>query len=155
MTGRTQVKPIVRFLEKFEVSDTGFISPCWLWTGSQMGSGSKEHKGYGSFHFEQHTVAAHQWAYEYWNGNIPAGKRPHDNCVCHSCDTRNCVNPDHLYIATQGKNMQDAVSRNRLWMNKVTHCPKGHPYDEENTYISPRGFRNCRTCHNDRRRKAA
>lgn len=26
-----------------------------------------------------------------------------------------------------------------------THCPKGHPYDEENTYLY-RGRRNCRRC---------
>lgn len=36
--------------------------------------------------------------------------------------------------------------------SKRTHCPKGHPYDEANTYIH-RGHRYCRTCHNERRRK--
>jgi hypothetical protein len=28
-----------------------------------------------------------------------------------------------------------------------THCPKGHPYDEANTYVTPRGWRQCRTCN--------
>lgn len=27
-----------------------------------------------------------------------------------------------------------------------THCPAGHPYDEENTYVK-NGSRNCRSCH--------
>lgn len=27
-----------------------------------------------------------------------------------------------------------------------THCPHGHPYSPENTYIRPRGGRECRTC---------
>jgi hypothetical protein len=27
-----------------------------------------------------------------------------------------------------------------------THCPQGHPYSEENTYVN-RGHRFCRTCH--------
>ena len=27
-----------------------------------------------------------------------------------------------------------------------THCPKGHPYDEENTYIRPDGGRSCKAC---------
>lgn len=28
-----------------------------------------------------------------------------------------------------------------------THCPKGHPYDQENTYRDPRGRRGCRACN--------
>ena len=27
-----------------------------------------------------------------------------------------------------------------------THCPNGHPYTEENTYINRRGHRKCREC---------
>lgn len=27
-----------------------------------------------------------------------------------------------------------------------THCPKGHPYDEENTYLIPGGGRGCKEC---------
>ena len=27
-----------------------------------------------------------------------------------------------------------------------THCKRGHPFDEENTYTSPAGQRMCRTC---------
>lgn len=39
-----------------------------------------------------------------------------------------------------------------------THCPQGHPYDEQNTYHTRAGARVCRTCHRERearRRKAA
>jgi len=32
-----------------------------------------------------------------------------------------------------------------------THCPKGHPYDGENLYVSPRGYRNCRACAREQR----
>ena len=28
-----------------------------------------------------------------------------------------------------------------------THCPQGHPYSTENTYVSPQGKRFCRACH--------
>jgi hypothetical protein len=31
-----------------------------------------------------------------------------------------------------------------------THCPKNHPYTEENTYRSPSGRRICRTCQRER-----
>lgn len=28
-----------------------------------------------------------------------------------------------------------------------THCVNGHPYNAENTYITPAGHRRCKTCH--------
>jgi len=33
-----------------------------------------------------------------------------------------------------------------------THCPKGHAYDETNTYRSPKGHRFCRQCCRDKKR---
>lgn len=33
-----------------------------------------------------------------------------------------------------------------------THCPHGHPYDEENTYHHPNGGRRCRECKRAARR---
>lgn len=35
---------------------------------------------------------------------------------------------------------------------KKTHCPQGHPYDEENTYVAQRGDRQCRICRRERDR---
>lgn len=29
---------------------------------------------------------------------------------------------------------------------RKTHCPGGHPYDEENTYVTPAGVRQCKVC---------
>jgi hypothetical protein len=39
---------------------------------------------------------------------------------------------------------------------RVTHCPAGHLYDDENTYLTRQGWRTCRTCKrdSDRRRRA-
>lgn len=34
-----------------------------------------------------------------------------------------------------------------------THCPAGHPYDEENTYDMPGGGRGCKTCIQQRTRE--
>ena len=31
-------------------------------------------------------------------------------------------------------------------MIEKTHCPKGHLYDEENTYFTTKGHRHCRKC---------
>lgn len=30
-----------------------------------------------------------------------------------------------------------------------TRCPQSHPYDEANTYVSPKGHRFCRACNRD------
>lgn len=37
-----------------------------------------------------------------------------------------------------------------------SHCPAGHPYDADNTYVNRQGWRSCRTCKrlSDRRRRS-
>ena len=64
-----------------------------------IGAGGRNGRAYG----------AHQAAWIAWRGEIPPGK-----CVCHSCDVKVCVNPDHLYLATVAENTADAVARNRF-----------------------------------------
>jgi group I intron endonuclease len=44
------------------------------------------------------------------------------------------------------KKTRKKMMESNLHLNK-THCPQGHPYDLENTYIRPNGHRLCRTCH--------
>jgi hypothetical protein len=37
-----------------------------------------------------------------------------------------------------------------------THCPHGHPYDEENTYHRPgSGHRVCRACSREAKRRSS
>ena len=38
-------------------------------------------------------------------------------CVCHKCDNRKCINPDHLFAGTYSDNMQDCSNKNRLFYN--------------------------------------
>lgn len=51
-------------------------------------------------------VATHRYAYALFRGPIPKGL-----LVCHTCDIRLCVNPDHLYLGTAHDNATDAVQR--------------------------------------------
>ena len=75
---------------------------------------------------------------------IYKGIVPENMCVLHTCDNRVCINPGHLFLGTQQDNIRDRVKKGR---NKnPTHCAHGHEYTEENTYISPKGHKDCKRC---------
>lgn len=52
---------------------------------------------------------AHRISFELFNG--PIGR---DLFVCHKCDNRQCLRPDHLFLGDNSDNMQDASQKGRL-----------------------------------------
>lgn len=74
---------------------------CWLYTKLIM-------KGCGHINIKGIKVPAHRISYEIHNGEIPKGMY-----ICHKCDVRACVNPEHLFIGTHQDNMNDKVKKNR------------------------------------------
>lgn len=78
-------------------------SGCLLWPGAQ------DDDGYGRFYPAPGvTYLAHRYAYERANGPIPPFL-----CICHKCDVRQCVNPDHLFLGTRNDNTQDMIAKGR------------------------------------------
>jgi len=67
--------------------------------------------------------------------------------VLHHCDNPACFRWDHLFIGTVTDNMQDMIAKNGHHNSNRSHCRRGHPYDEENLYVTPStGARQCLAC---------
>lgn len=118
------------------------IGDCWVWTGPQI-----SRSGYGKFRVPgTRERPAHVVLWEHFNGPVPDGLQ-----LDHLCRTRLCVNPAHLEPVTPSLNTlrQDHAER------RVTVCPAGHAYTEENTLIGADGKRRCRACRQLRRPRSS
>lgn len=135
--------------ERYQVSDlpeqisegiqVNPLTGCWEWIRSTRGA------GYAQIRWDGRQQGGHRVVYQLLVGPIPPGMH-----LDHLCRVKRCVNPneDHLEAVPPRTNVlrgTGASARNFV----KTHCPKGHPYDAENTYVRPPGSRpgrGCKTC---------
>lgn len=96
--------------------------------------------GYGQFQDDNEHHVAHRWSYELLVGEIPPGLT-----LDHLCRVRACVNPWHLDPVPHRVNILRGEGPAAINARK-TQCVEGHPFTGENTYLTPDGRRQCRTC---------
>jgi hypothetical protein len=103
---------------------------CWQWEGR------KSEAGYGFYSGR----LAHRVMYALTVGDLIPGLT-----IDHRCGNPSCVNPAHLEQVTYRVNI---LRGNTLAAANAakTHCYRGHPFDELNTFRSPQGKRRCRAC---------
>lgn len=114
------------------------LGPCWIYQAKCE---------YPSFHDGTKTISAHRFSHIEFIGPIPEGLE-----VDHLCKVTKCVRPEHLEAVTPRVNTLRSTAPSAKNAVK-THCPSGHEYTTENTYITPTDSRQCRECRRAHDRK--
>lgn len=100
---------IQRHANKWRLSGGG----CWEWIAAEDGY------GYGAVYHRRKVTKAHRAFYIELIGDIPAGMD-----LCHKCDNRKCVNPEHMFVGTRKQNMEDCVRKGRFPRRDASHKAK-------------------------------
>ena len=95
----TKYNYMERFTSKIEKTDG-----CWIWK-----AGSRGKTGYGAFKINGKVIDSHRVSYALYKGEIPEKMY-----VCHTCDNRKCVNPEHLFLGTPKDNWQDGFDKGKI-----------------------------------------
>lgn len=101
---------------------TNKTDSCWLWEGATTGL------GYGHLNTKGKMIGTHVLSYERYKGKIPEGM-----LVDHMCHVKNCVNPEHLRLASRSQNSQN---RPKPPSNNTTGFTGVHYYKARDKYTA-------------------
>lgn len=108
---------ISRVVRNSSVSEEG----CWEWDGYI------NKYGYGEICvYKEKEKRTHRWSYRLFYGEIEKGK-----FICHTCDNRKCVNPEHLFISNAKDNINDMHDKGRWCDRKGEKHPLSRLTDNE------------------------
>lgn len=142
--GRRQPRaPLAERVERYFQRTEG----CWVWTGARTARGR-----YGAIRGDGRILYAHRAVWEVLVGPIPDGA-----VLDHDCRNGLCVNPAHLQVTTQERNVLYNSASPAALNARRTYCIRGHELTEDNVYHPPsnpehRQCRACRAVYNERRR---
>ncbi len=114
------------------------VGPCHVFRGCK-------NTGYGLVAANGRNIAVHRYVWEKENGPIPDGM-----VIDHQCRNRGCCNVDHLRVVTHHVNLTENSIGFAAINAAKTHCIRGHPFDEANTFKNSFGKRVCLACRRKR-----
>ena len=127
-----------RFFDKINKTET-----CWIWT-----AGSRGKTGYGAFKIKGKVIDSHRVSYEIHKGEIPEKMY-----VCHTCDNRKCVNPEHLFLGTAKDNWQDGFDKGRIKLLGGINTEKLKKHPSLGSYKRGCRCNDCRAINTTRMKK--